>query len=60
MFLGAKTRKKCAKCVHQNLEAGDNLPLELTKLIRLWPKLPERIKQSINALVETSETTDKI
>jgi len=44
--------KKCAICVHQNHEAGDNLSPELAKLIRLWPKLPGHIKMSIRALIE--------
>jgi len=51
--------KKCAICVHQNFEGGDDLPLELTELIRLWPKLPRHTKQLIKALIETSQTTER-
>jgi hypothetical protein len=42
--------KKCAICVHQNSKGGDDLPLELTKLIHLWPKLPAHIKKSVREL----------
>jgi hypothetical protein len=65
-------RKKCAKCVHQNSKPANTksrkeavgykpkFPPDLVDIIHLWPKLPGHIKQSIKALVETSETTDKI
>jgi hypothetical protein len=57
--------------VHQNSKAastkpqkgsvGDeaNFPSDFVEIIHLWPKLLGHIKQSIKALVETSETTDE-
>jgi hypothetical protein len=50
-------REKCAICVHQNFAANGNLPPELTKLIRLWPKLPRYIKMSVKALIEVFQKT---
>ena len=49
-------REKCAICVHQNFAASDNLSPEITELIRLWPKLPTHIKQSIRKLIKKSRT----
>ena len=48
--------KKCAICVHQNFAAKGNLPSELIELIRLWPKLPTHIKQSIRELIKKPKT----
>ena len=44
--------KKCAICVHQNLMLNElDLPSELQLLISAWPRLPERIKNTIRALI---------
>jgi hypothetical protein len=35
-------------------KSADSLPDDLEEIVTVWPKLPEHIKQAINALIQTS------
>ena len=40
--------KKCAICVHQRKEDSG-----ISKIVSVWPTLPEHVKKSIMTLIET-------
>jgi hypothetical protein len=52
--------KKCAICVHQNLQLNESdLPAALRELISVWPKLSEHTKSSIITLIKAGGANKK-